>query len=257
MNAGQFMARRRFLVLGAGVLGLGCAKDVRRAALFAYAQEDLQGEQTPENTREPAPEETHADAAEAPNLGAILQKQLAALRRSAWQCRTRLQESGIEVIELLHKVRVDENGDLTRSLVSARQRGEVAPGAGAPAAETLETWQAIATRMADLAFAYTIHSLGAVLRAAGAQPPLALADGSSRYSGSGALMPEDRVEIAIDRAGTIETIRFEAVLDGAPVAGEVRFRAMPDGLRYPARTVLRYTQEPRQATIDNYGFRAI
>jgi hypothetical protein len=251
------IGRRGFLLLGLGALGSGCAKDVRRAALFAYAQEELQGE----GVSGAAVVDTsgHADAAgaEAPDLGAVLQQQLAGLRRSVWQCRTRLQESGVEVVEVLHKVRVDAHGDLTRSLVSVRQRGEVAPGGRAPAAEALAGWEAAATRMADLAFAYSINSLGAVLRVAGAHPPVAQADGSRCFSGSGALMPEDRVVVVLGGAGVIEMIRFEAVLDGAPVAGEVQFRAMPDGLRYPARTVVRCVQEGRQATVDNYGFRGI
>ncbi len=261
----------------------GCQSSGLESLALAHAHQTLEGPSTPDEAAaqrqrekdaaaktgapdDSAPADTEGENAAADSEGdstvspmapaldaaQVFRANAAQLFRMSWQTRTRLQLRGTEVLEVLHKVQIDENGDLSRRVLSSRQRSSAQVDSGVSAGAD---WEADAETLSDLVYAYTVTSMGAVARAVDGQAVIPMAGGLQSVSGPDAVIPGDRVTMEFSHAGELKALYVETMLDASPVSGEVHYRKLPHGPAYPARAQLKHPVRELQATVESFSFR--
>ena len=188
-------------------------------------------------------------------VAATFREQLNTLRKLHWKSRTRLQIEGAPVLEVLHAMRLDVNGDVHRSLRQTRSRSDSRPVLVAEAADPERLRQT--EIFADLAHAYTHTLSGKIVHSIenATWTPAEEPYGAWLCQLNDLLMPGDAVHIVAWPSGGLESITFLARPNDMPCRGVVSYRELPDGTAYPATTHIEALDQPLQATVECFEYR--
>lgn len=240
----------------------GCISISKDPAFIAMSQEAA-GPRPP--ALEPVVEEgevVHPDreavdpAAVGTKVAATYQRHNNTLCRLHWKMRTRLQMEGTPVLEVLHSMRLDEHGDVHRTLRQTRSRSD---GRGVLVAQAADPQRLEQTEMlADLVHAYTHTLSGKLIQGmkTASWHPAPKPKGAWHCTLTDVLVPGDQAQVTAWPNGDLIDIQFHSLPDTQPCTGTITFRALPDGTTYPATTIIQVHQQPLQATVECFQYRS-